>query len=189
MTARARNLLDRLARLRQAVLAEANGLSGEELVHRPETGAWSVLDVVEHLVRVEEAILSRVRKRDPRTWREAVRARLALVLISASFVIGRRFRVPVQAVVPLGGVTLMDLGGRWEAAQAALRRTLEDFGPADYARPLMRHPFLGLLTPVETLTFLVRHTAHHRRQIARIRRSKGHRGRKDVAPDEVKSLG
>jgi uncharacterized damage-inducible protein DinB len=174
MTAKARGLLDRLAHLRQVVLVEANRLSAEELVHRPETGAWSVLDVVEHLVRVEEAILSRVRKRAPRTWREAVRARLALGLISAAFAVGRRFRVPVQTIVPLGGVTLMDLGGRWETVQAAMRRMLEDFGPADYNRPLMRHPILGLLTPVETLTFLVRHTAHHRRQIARIRRSAGY---------------
>jgi uncharacterized damage-inducible protein DinB len=160
-----------MTQLRQAVLAEANGLSAEELVHRPGAGAWSVLDVIEHLVRVEEAILSRVRKRDPRTWREAARARLALAVISVLFLLGRRFRVPAQAIVPLGGVTLMDLGGRWEAAQAAMRRMLDDFGPADYARPLMRHPFLGLLTPVETLTFLVRHLAHHQRQIARIRQS------------------
>jgi uncharacterized damage-inducible protein DinB len=174
MTPRARNLLDRLIHLRLAVLAEANELSAEQLVYRPEVGAWSVLDVIEHLVRVEEAILSRVRKRDPRSWREAARARLALAIVSLSFLAGRRLRVPTQAIVPLGGVTLTDLGGRWEAAQAAMRRTLDELGPADYARPLMRHPVLGLLTPVETLIFLVRHTAHHRRQIARIRRSPGY---------------
>jgi hypothetical protein len=55
-----------------------------------------------------------------------------------------------------------------------MRGTLDGFGPADFARPLMRHPILGLLTPVETLTFILRHIAHHRRQIARIRRSPGY---------------
>jgi hypothetical protein len=174
MTAKTKDLLNRLTQLRQTVLAEANGLSAEELVHRPGADAWSVLDVVEHLVRVEEAILSRVRKRDPRTWREAARARLALAGVSIAFLFGRRLRVPTQAVVPLGGVTLMDLGGRWETVEATMRRTLDGFGPEDFARPLMRHPILGLLTPVETLTFLVRHIAHHRRQIARIRRSAGY---------------
>jgi uncharacterized damage-inducible protein DinB len=173
MTAKTQSLLSRMMHQRQTVLAEAEQLRSEQLLFRPETGAWSVLDVIEHLVRVEEGILSRVRKRDPRTWWQAARARLALEVISVYFLLGRRFKVPAQTIVPLGGVTLTDLGSRWEAAQAAMRCTLDDFGPADYARPLMRHPLLGLLTPVETLTFIVRHIAHHRRQIARIRRSPG----------------
>ncbi|HEY7480835.1 MAG TPA: DinB family protein [Gemmatimonadales bacterium] len=172
MIARARDLLNRLTQLRHAMLVEANGLSAEELLHRPGAGAWSILDVIEHLVRVEEAILSRVRKRDPRTWGEAARARVRLALVSILFVCRGRLRVPTQAVVPLGGVTLTDLAARWETSQDAMRRTLDGFGPADYSRPLMRHPILGLLTPVETLTFLVRHIAHHRRQVARIRSSR-----------------
>jgi hypothetical protein len=96
---------------------------------------------------------------------------LSLELISLYFLLRRRFKVPAQAILPQGGATLTDLGARWEAAQQAMRRTLDGFGPADFARPLMRHPILGLLTPVEALTFILRHMAHHRRQIARIRRS------------------
>jgi hypothetical protein len=76
--------------------------------------------------------------------------------------------------MPQGGATLSDLDARWAAAQEAMRRMVGGFGAAELARPMMRHPFLGLLTPVETLTFIQRHIAHHRRQIARIRRSPGY---------------
>ena len=132
-----------------------------------------MLDVVEHLVRVEEGIVSRVKKREPRTWRETLRARCALVLMSLTFRTGRRIKVPVEAVAPVGGVTLADLEGRWVAAQAGMRRTVEGLEREDYARPLMRHPLLGLLTPTETLSFIGRHIQHHSRQITRIRRSPG----------------
>jgi uncharacterized damage-inducible protein DinB len=159
---------------RRALLAEVDELGPEQLVFRPGEGSWSAVEVVEHLVKVEEGIVSRVKQRDPRTWREAVRGRLSLELISLYFLVGRRFKAPAQAILPQGGATLTDLGARWEAAQLAMRRTLDDFGPADFARPMMRHPILGLLTPVETLTFILRHIAHHRRQIARIRRSPGY---------------
>jgi len=153
------------------MVAEVGALAPEQLAFRPAAESWSVLDVVEHLVKVEEGIVSRIKKREPRTWGEAARAWLALELMSVYFVLGRRFKVPSQAVQPQGGTTLTTLGTRWEAAQQALRRAIDGLGSADFARPMMRHPILGLLTPVETLSFIVRHIAHHRRQIARIRRS------------------
>jgi hypothetical protein len=163
--------LDRIDHQRCALLAEVDELRPEQLAFRPSEGDWSALDVVEHLVRVEEAILSRVKAREPRTWREAARARLALELISLYFLLGRRFKAPVQTILPQGGVTLADLSRRWAATQQAMWRIIDAFGPADFARPMMRHAILGLLTPMEALTFILRHIAHHRRQVARIRRS------------------
>jgi hypothetical protein len=174
MRVRSRRLLDRIDRQRRALLAEVDELGPEQLVFRPREGDWSALDVVEHLVRVEEAIISRVKQRPPRTWREAARARLSLELISVYFLVGRRFKAPVPAILPQGGVTLADLSTRWAAAQEAMRRTIDGFGPAEFARPMMRHAILGLLTPMEALTFIRRHIAHHHRQIARIRRSPGY---------------
>lgn len=174
MTARATPLLDRIDRARRALLAEVDELRPAQLAFRPGEGSWSALDVVEHLVKVDEGILSRVRKREPRTWREAVRGRLSLQLVSLYFLLGRRIKAPVQAILPQGGVTLTELDARWEAAQQAMRRTVDGFGPEDFARPMMRHPIIGLLTPRETLTFILRHIAHHRRQIGRIRRAPGY---------------
>ena len=168
------DLLTAIAGQRDAVLAHANRLDAEQLAFRPTPASWSTLDVVEHLVKVEEGTVARIKHRDPRTWREAVRARLALGTVSLYFAVGRRLKVPVQAIVPQGGATLTDLASRWESAQQAMRRTLEAFGPDQLRRPVMRHPVLGLLLPAETLTFLHRHIAHHRRQIARIRRAPGY---------------
>jgi uncharacterized damage-inducible protein DinB len=173
MTARIQRLLDGIERHRHEVLADAGRVTGEQLTWRPGVGVWSVLDVVEHLVRVEEGIVSRVKKREPRTMGETVRTRLALVLVWLTFRTGRRIKVPVEAIAPVGGVTLADLEGRWAAAQAGMRRTMEALQRQDYARPLMRHPLIGLLTPAETLSFIGRHIRHHRGQIARIRRAPG----------------
>ena len=98
--------------------------------------------------------------------------KVALGIMRVVFAVGGRIRVPVQAVLPLGGVTLSDLVSRWEAAQAALRERLEGLGEQDWSRPMMRHPLLGRLTPSECLVFIHRHMGHHRRQIGRIRRAR-----------------
>jgi uncharacterized damage-inducible protein DinB len=176
MPPRAQNLLTRIDRQRRTVLAEVGALSAERLMFRPAPGSWSALDVVEHLVKVEEGIVSRVRKREPRTWREAARAKASLGLMSVYFALGRKFKVPTQAVLPLGGTTLADLSQRWEESQTALRSSIEQLAPREHALPMMRHPVLGLLTAAETLTFVLRHIAHHHRQIARIRRAPGYPG-------------
>ena len=174
MREKERELLAKIESRRRAMVAEADGMTAEQLTFRPAPDAWSTLDVLEHLVKVEEGIASRLRPREPRKPMEAVRAKVALGLMRLVFGLRRRIKVPVQAVLPLGGVTLSDLVGRWEVAQAALRERLEGFAPQDWSRPMMRHPALGLLTPFEGLTFIHWHMAHHRRQIARIRRARGY---------------
>ena len=169
-------LFQRIEIRRGALLAEADRLGVEQLTFRAEPNSWSTLDVLEHLVKVEEGIAERVRVREPRTWREAARAKAALGAMRVVFGLRRRVKVPVQGVLPLGGVTLSDLVRRWEAAQATLRTRLEAFGPGDWSRPMMRHPLIGLLTPAEGLAFIHWHMGHHRRQIARIRRAAGYPG-------------
>ena len=97
---------------------------------------------------------------------------LALTLVA--FGLRRRIKVPLQTIVPLGGVTLADLAKRWEEAQEAMRTALGRFGEGDWDRPMMRHPLLGPLTPAEGLTFIRWHMGHHRKQMKRIRRSPGY---------------
>ena len=164
-------LLAKIHDRRRELMAVADALSAEQLTFRPAPNAWSALDVIEHLVKVEEGIASRIRPRESRGLIETARAKAALVAMYVVFGFRGRVKVPVQAVLPLGGATLSDLASRWEAAQAALEERLEGFGPGDWSRPMMRHPLLGQLTPAEGLGFIHRHMGHHSRQIERIRRA------------------
>jgi hypothetical protein len=160
-------LLERLERRRRELLAIVDALPAERLTFRPAPGRWSPLDIVEHLVKVEEAIAPRVRPREPRGLVETAKVKAALGLLRVVFGLRARIKVPIEAIMPLGGVTLRDLEGRWEAAGAVLRERLQGFGAGDWERPMMRHPLLGRLTPAEGLTFLRCHIDHHQRQMVR----------------------
>ena len=175
MREKERKLLARLETRRHQMISEADKLSAAQLTFRPAPNAWSALDVIEHLVKVEEAIAARIRPREARGLVETAKVKAALGIMRVVFMARGRIKVPVQGILPLGGVTLSDLVSRWEAARAAMRERLEGFGDQDWSRPMMRHPLLGRLTPTECLTFLRWHMAHHRRQIGRIRRAWGRR--------------
>jgi uncharacterized damage-inducible protein DinB len=168
-----RKLLANIHRRRGELMAIADALSAEQLTFRPAVDCWSALEVVEHLVKVEEAIAYHVKPRSPRTLLEAAQTRAKLGIMCLLFAVGGRVKVPIQGILPLGGVTLTDLARRWETAQALLGERLEQLGPGDWSRPIMRHPIIGRLTPPETLRFIYWHEGHHRRQIGRIRRAAG----------------
>jgi uncharacterized damage-inducible protein DinB len=171
-----RKLLAKIDRRRRELMALADALSAEQLTFRPAPNSWSALDVIEHLVKVEEAIAYHAKPRSPRGRLETAQTRARLGITCLLFAVGYRSRVPIQVILPLGGVTLTDLAGRWEAAQALLGERLEQFGPADWSRPMMRHAMIGRLTPPEALRFIYWHGGHHRRQIGRIRRAEGFPG-------------
>ena len=167
--------IDRLARQRAALLRELHTMKPSRLVFHPAPGSWSALDLVEHLVLVEEAVLRGIPDRPPtRSLADSARAAVVLPLLYLTFARGARLRAPTRAILPVGGSTLAQLEARWTRARANLRSVLQLMGPEDLSRPFFRHPVIGWLTTLEGLGFLERHVAHHLHQVKRIRAVPGY---------------
>ncbi len=169
--------LTRMDRQRTALLEELARLPGGQLGFRPAPESWSTLEVLEHLVRVEEAVVLRASQLPAsRSLRQGVRAAGSMVLLRIVLRAGIRIKVPSKAVLPQGKATLPELRERWDRVRNKLEAVLADQSRPDLRRPMMRHPLCGWLTPIQTLTFLERHVTHHTRQLGRIRASPGYPG-------------
>lgn len=164
-----------MERQRAALLEELGRLDGGQLGFRPSAGSWSALEVLEHLVRLEEVVLLRATQRpESRTLVQAVRTAGSLALLRVTLGAGVRVKVPSKAVLPEGTATFEDLAGRWDRVRRKLDAVMADQTAADLRRPFMRHPLCGWLTPAQTLAFLERHITHHTGQLRRISRSPGY---------------
>jgi hypothetical protein len=162
--------IGRLERQRAALLRELHGMKPAQLAFHPAPASWSALDLVEHLVLAEEAVLRGIPDRPPtRSLADSARAAMVLPLLYLTFARGVRLRAPTRDVLPVGGSSLPQLEARWTRARANLRAVLELMGPEDLPRPFFRHPVIGWLTTLEGLGFLERHVAHHLQQVKRIR--------------------
>ena len=130
----------------------------------PSPGAWSPVQVVQHLVLVHEGaatILARTaapvgESHRPSWWRPAM---MQFVLRA-----GMRIKAPTARVLPVAAVPLGALAERWKAAQAWLRGELEGKGARWGNDGVFRHPLAGWLDASQTLDFLSDHIEHHRRQ-------------------------
>jgi uncharacterized damage-inducible protein DinB len=161
--------LERLERRRAALLERLATMTAAQLTTRPTEGAWHVLDVVQHVVIVEELVLRALGTRPgPLPLVERIRSGLRLTALRVYLRSGGRIQAPTPAILPQGSVPLEELRARWDRTRAGLASALASFGPADLIRPMMKHPIVGKLTPAQTLTFLDTHLAHHSRQIDRI---------------------
>jgi hypothetical protein len=166
--------LDDLDDWKDALLGSLAIESPERLAFRPDGKGWCALDVVQHLVLVEESVVGYARKKlqgPPQPVPVLDRAKLALlVLILRSPV---RFRAPTPVVIPAETVPLGDLTVRWGKVREDLREILGSLPDERRKALFFRHPIGGALDPHGTLDFVHEHAEHHDAQIRRTWRVPG----------------
>lgn len=151
---------------RIALTNRALALSDEVLNRKPTPEAWSVRQVVEHLVISDETVGQKWPSDKtapdplrllPRSWRTA--------LIEGAFRRNLTLPLPSPQMEPRGDTPLPALLERWAASRAEMRRALGAFGADDDA---YAHPILGPLTAAQMLSLAQVHTDYHTRQVKRL---------------------
>jgi hypothetical protein len=172
-----RRLADRLValdRARHTFLAPVSEASAAQLRFRPAPGAWSMLDVTEHLVLAEEKSLLGMLKGPPPGMTVTPIAHVRMVLVRLVMKTDLRIKVPVARVIPEGTASLQELESRWGESQRGLAAFLDSIPGADAGAARFRHPIGGWVTADAGVAFLADHIGHHARQVERIRRAAGY---------------
>ena len=155
---------------KRLLLSQVDGWSAARLTYRPSPGAWSAVQVFDHLVRTEEEILLLAKQGLGSPHRIGVRDRIGFVFLRKIFGTNRRVRTPASAtrVLPDQDPALDDVLHRWE-------RTRSDFAsfqlhlPAKQAASgLFRHPVAGWMGVPQILEFFSVHMTHHGFQLRRL---------------------
>lgn len=145
----------------------------EELLNQtPADGGWSALQTMYHLVLVEELSLSYVRKKMsfessfPKAGiGEAWRSFQLWIFLVAPF----KFKAPPR----VGGtiddfpkdITMSDVQARWNTVRAEWATFFENVSPEIAAAAVYKHPRVGKLGWIHTLSFFETHFDRHLSQI------------------------
>jgi uncharacterized damage-inducible protein DinB len=153
-------------------LGELETLDDSALSFRPAPGTWSILEVVHHLVLVEQGIMRAAHDGPAQSRRRKnLRERVGCAAVWLVFKLGLRVKIPTNRVRPQPGLSLSRLEQEWAASRTSLEAYLDSTPAAKRSETMFRHPIGGPMNVEQTLLFLTRHFDHHRRQISRIRRS------------------
>ena len=155
--------------LRFKVMDEVQELSPERLVARPLPGKWSVIEIVEHLVRADRDVLQDLPSvADLVDRRRGLKDRVRYPLVMLVLACHIPVQVPSPRMMPQGGATLPDLRRQWEEIHQWLRSYAEGLDRHALARAVFAHPVAGPLTLEQVMRMGGLHVATHNRQIRRL---------------------
>lgn len=165
---------ERMEATKASLLRSLASLDTETLNRKPDSSSWSILQVIAHLTKSEGGTLQYIRKKTQDSG-ALPRAGIAAWFRIAALVIG--IRSPFKFKAPKGVADVPETGDlkaasfAWAEVREDWREFVEAFPPELDGKAIFRHPFVGLLGPVQTMIFLNEHLGNHVRQIARIRKA------------------
>jgi hypothetical protein len=167
-------LLQQFDKTRFAILDEVAALDPALTAKRPAPDAWSMLEIVEHLVRAERWVfheLAPFEQIPVRVPRLKQRIRRPIVM----FVLGSPIKVsvPVPVMHPTASVPLATVRAQWDENQAWLRALVRYLGPSGLDRAVLRHPVAGPLTIEQGVRMGQLHVERHWKQLRGVRRTIG----------------
>ena len=161
---------EKLQRQKQAVLSGLSAWSIERLQFRPAPANWSTLDVLDHLVKVEEGWIDAVRANLPDGHPVRFRDRLGAWAVYCVMWSPLRVKVPDSAAQTLpnetGNLSLMT--GKWQVTRDEMAQLLAGLSLKQLRSGLFQHPVSGWMTMPQAIQFLSAHLRHHGYQVSRL---------------------
>ena len=158
-----------LIKKREDLLQQLGPLSGEALCFKADPDNWSIVEVIEHLVMVEqdfyEQLLINVpastldpNLRTPEKYQTVIKVMRRDIPVD----------VPDKRVKPRGREPLDELLHQWDDIRKQLLGLLAEIKAESKDDPVYCHPYGGPLDIGESLNFIDVHFDNHMRQINRI---------------------
>ncbi len=160
---------DSLTRKREALFQHLDSLSSEVRSFKAGPDKWSIVEVVEHLVIAEDALLTQlttevpsppldINSRTPEKYQTVIKVMERDIQVD----------VPHESMEPHGRIALDDLLKQWNDIRENLQGLLAEISVGNIDDPVYRHPYGGPLDISETLHLIEVHFDNHMRHIDRI---------------------
>ena len=138
-------------------------------LHNAPEGAWSSLDILQHLFLSESGILKLLQKQvlKPASDFHTVKFKNKYRSLALNLSLLSTFRYKAPAVVTHfeSKMELSELQKEWEHFENSMRALIENFPESHKNKVIFRHPRAGWITMKATLDFMRFHQLHHIRQI------------------------
>ncbi len=160
-----------IEQLKSDLIESLDQINEDQLQFRIQPDSWNRLQVVQHLVIVEERTLAYMEKKinsfpDAKNieWTASIRSAFLILIQRLPF----KYKVPTKRVAPEGDLVYSDLKQEWQSIRQKLQNFLEQFTTENVHFPILRHPIVGMLSIPQTLRFIEEHFKRHLKQFGRI---------------------
>ena len=160
--------LKRLDLVHQKLINTISPLDPNLYSERPAEGEWSVAEIVHHLCLVEDRVTKEL---EAAIAREPRRVAFFRRLIPTSIVSLRAIRVKApKAMNPVGAPARDFALENYDRARSNLKTLCAAHSEERFRNLVFKHPFLGEIDGVATVSFIGYHEQRHYKQIRKVLR-------------------
>ncbi len=159
---------DKLEDRRRDMLARIDRLSPEQVQFQLQPDRWSILQVLQHVVRGEAGMRRSEAELRINPLRDILQPGQMVQVVKEILEKDVPVDVPDPSMAPDGKVTLNDLRTTWQKERRAMAILLETVTTENRERVMFSHLAAGPMTALQMLEIAVAHLDTHRRQIDRI---------------------
>lgn len=164
-------LFDQLENQRKQLFQLLSGYNADQLHQAEKQGAWSVIQVINHLLASEKGTELYIRKKTQKPElipNTSLIAPIKILALRGAFSMRLKFKAPKQLGVVSNEDTLEDLEALWNKSRSSFHQLMEELPVEIQQKALFRHPIVGRINMNQTLEFFDFHYRHHLKQIHRI---------------------
>lgn len=170
MNAKLQAQFDAVEKARKGLFDDLKSYNDEVINKKPSPEAWSIAEVLEHLIIAEEGSLKYMQKKTQDTSKVPVaglQSKWRFLLTNAIFVLNISFKAPA-VVVPSGKfVTISELDAKWTQLRADTLQLLCKLPEADLNKEIWKHAIAGKMDAYQMVAFFNMHFNRHRKQVYR----------------------
>lgn len=149
------------------LLKSFNALNQAELVFKPSEKAWSVLECVEHIFLISEAVLKVISTPAPVEKTENSKTELfGEEKLNMLLITNRAFKVPAPDFVSPKG-RFADSKDATQSINITIEKIIQHINTnvIEQETQTLKHPVLGAMTKTDWIHFMIAHTNRHILQI------------------------
>ena len=142
----------------------------ELLNKKPKPEAWSVAEVIAHVMAAEGYSLKYLQKKVQNTaesGNETLKHKWRWLLVQSVFTFDIKFKAPEIVEPKIGFVTLAELESQWSVTRSETEKILNALSDAEVHKTLWKHAVAGKMNLHHMVKFFGIHSRRHKKQIAR----------------------
>ncbi len=170
MNAKLQQQFNDLEESRKALFYDLRGQDDTIINKKPSGEAWSIAQVMEHLIMSEELSLKYLQKKTLDTSKAQVAgigSHWRFFLTRTVFVMNIKYKAPSLINPPANFVSIKQLEERWKAVRSETLKLLNQLPEADLKKEIWKHAIAGKMNIEQMLAFFAIHFNRHRKQVYR----------------------
>lgn len=150
-------------KMRNEIISDASKLSDEQFHQKPSDGGWSMQQLFQHLMEVEQETFYMIEKSATSVKSKPVgfKKKIYSFMLNKYLKSKKKFQIPSVLSQPTNDISKEEITDKWNSIHLKSQDVISNFDGSKKKLGVFKHPKTGWLNISQSMSFLRFHQQHH----------------------------